>query len=317
MAAEPPYLRIAAAIKDRIARGELKAGQKIPSTRRITQEWGVAMATATKVIAALRDDGVVDTKPGAGTVVRSVQPAQSQQIAPKIAPEPDLSRDRIVRAAIAVADAEGLQMVSMRRVATDLGVATMSLYRHVSSKDDLVLYMADTVFGEQPFPQQAPPGWRACLELAARLMWTVCRRHPWAAEALSMTRPRVSPNLLVYTEWVLAVLRRFDMSMDEIMYTHLNLYGYVRGTALTLQSETQARQETGMTHQEWMRTEEPALENLLATGRYPAMAAMIADEFDYDLDKVFEYGLRLLLDGVERQVRDYTEQPANKARRNP
>jgi AcrR family transcriptional regulator len=309
--AEPPYLRIAAEIKDRIARGELKAGQKIPSTRRITKEWGVAMATATKVIAALRDAGVVDTKPGAGTVVRSEQLTPTQ----KIAPEPDLSRDRIVRAAITVADAEGLQMVSMRRVATDLGVATMSLYRHVSSKDDLVLYMADTVFGEQPFPRQAPPGWRACLELAARLMWTVCRRHPWAAEALSMTRPRVSPNLLAYTEWVLAVLRRFDMSMAEIMYTHLNLYGHVRGLALTLQSETQARQDTGMTHQEWMETEEPALVNLLATGRYPAMAAIITDEFDYELDKVFEYGLRLLLDGVERQLRDYTEQPENRARR--
>jgi DNA-binding transcriptional regulator YhcF (GntR family) len=311
--AEPPYLRIAAEIKDRIARGELKAGQKIPSTRRITQEWGVAMATATKVIAALRDDGIVDTKPGAGTVVRSAHVTRPQ----KAAPEPDLSRDRIVRAAIAVADAEGLPMVSMRRVATDLGVATMSLYRHVSSKDDLVLYMADTVFGEQPFPQQAPPGWRACLELAARLMWTICRRHPWAAEALSMTRPRVSPNLLAYTEWVLAVLRRFDMSMDEMMYTHLNLYGHVRGLAMTLQSETQARQDTGMTHQEWMETEEPALVNLLATGRYPAMAAIFTGEFDYELDKVFEYGLRLLLDGVERQLRDYTEQPATRARRDP
>lgn len=316
MLAQPPYLRIAAEIKDRITRGELKAGQKIPSTRRITQEWGVAMATATKVIAALREDGVVDTKPGAGTVVRSVQTPQAQQIAPRIAPEPDLGRDRIVRAAIAVADAEGLQMVSMRRVATDLGVATMSLYRHVSSKDDLVLYMADTVFGEQPFPQQAPPGWRACLELAARLMWTVCRRHPWVAEALSMTRPRVSPNLLAYTEWVLAVLQRFDMPKNEMMYTHLNLYGHVRGIALTLQAETQARQDTGITHEEWIQTEEPALESLLATGRYPAMARVVTgEEFDYDLDNVFEYGLRLLLDGVERQVRDYTEQPENKARR--
>lgn len=311
MPAEPPYLRIAAEIKDRIARGELKAGQKIPSTRRITQEWGVAMATATKVIATLREDGVVDTKPGAGTVVRSVQMPH----APKIAPEPDLSRDRIVRAAITVADAEGLPMVTMRRVATDLGVATMSLYRHVSSKDDLVLYMADTVFGEQPFPQQAPPGWRACLELAARLMWTVCRRHPWAAEALSMTRPRVSPNLLAYTEWVLAVLQRFDMSVDEMMYTHLNLYGHVRGLALTLQSETQARQDTGVTHQEWIETEEPALENLLVTGRYPAMAVVLAGDFGYDLDTMFEYGLRLLLDGVDRQLRDYTEQPADRARR--
>jgi DNA-binding transcriptional regulator YhcF (GntR family) len=311
--AEAPYLRIAAEIRDRIARGELKPGQKIPSTRRITQEWGVAMATATKVIAALRDDGVVDTRPGAGTVVRAVQlpPARKPER------EPDLTRDRIVRAAIVVADAEGVAMVSMRRVATDLGVATMSLYRHVSSKDDLVLYMADAVFAERPFPARELAGWRENLELAARLMWTVCRDHPWAAEALSMTRPRVAPNLVVYTEWVLSVLRRFDLSTDEMMYIHLNLIGHVRGLALTLQSETQARRDTGMTHEEWMSTEQEALAGLLATGRFPAMEQAFTQDFDYDLDKVFDHGLRFLLDGVQQRLhaRNYTDRPPTAPRR--
>ncbi|CAM3630975.1 TetR/AcrR family transcriptional regulator C-terminal domain-containing protein [Kibdelosporangium persicum] len=294
--AEAPYLRIAAEIKARIARGELKPGDRVPSTRQIVQQWNVAMATATKVISALKDDGVVDARPGAGTVVRSAAPARKP---PK---EHDLGRDRVVRAAIAIADAEGLAMVSMRRVATELGVATMSLYRHVPSKDDLVVEMADTVFAEEPFPERTPPGWREGLEIAARLLWTVCRRHPWVAEAMSMTRPRVSPNLIMYTEWTLTVLRRFGLSMSDMMYTHLSIFGHVRGLALTLQDETRARQDTGVTHEEWMTTEEDALERLLRTGRYPTMAEVIREDFDYDLDKVFDHGLRLLLDGVERQL---------------
>src|ERR1700738_251691 len=137
METEAPYRRIVAEIRDRIARGELRPGDRVPSTRRITQEWGVAMATATKVIATLRDEGVVDPRPGAGTVVRSPEPGQAPVTRKAVPREQELSRDRVVRAAIAIADAEGLAMLSMRRVATDLGVATMSLYRHVPRKDEL------------------------------------------------------------------------------------------------------------------------------------------------------------------------------------
>lgn len=296
--AEAPYLRIVAEIKARITRGDLRPGDRVPSTREITRQWGVAMATATKAIATLRDDGVVDTKPGAGTVVRSATAVTRKQ--PK---ERDLGKDAVIQAAIAIADAEGLQMVSMRRIAVDLGVATMSLYRHVPSKDDLVVEMADAAFAEHPFPDEIPDDWRTAIEFAAHLMWTVCRHHPWVAEAMSMTRPRVSPNLVMYTEWTLTVLRRHGLSMEDMMYIHLNVFGYIRGHALTLQDETRARQDSGITHEEWIETQENALDRLRASGRYPTMAEIITDEFDYDLDKVFEYGLRLMLDGVERRVR--------------
>ena len=119
----------------------------------------------------------------------------------------DLSRDRVLAAAIAIADAEGLAALTMRRVAADLGVATMSLYRHVPGKDELVLLMTDAVFGEDPLPQRAPVNWRDRLEMASRRMWAVFRRHPWAAEALSLTRPQVLPNLMSYSEWSLSALR--------------------------------------------------------------------------------------------------------------
>jgi DNA-binding transcriptional regulator YhcF (GntR family) len=303
MEIEAPYRRIVAEIRGRIARGELRPGDPVPSTRRIMREWGVAMATATKVITTLRDEGVVDTRPGAGTVVRSPEAGQAR--APrKAAPrEQELSRDRVVRAAIVVADAEGLGTLSMRRVATDLGVATMSLYRHVPGKDQLLLLMADTVFAEEPFPAQPPPGWRERLEIAARLMWTVFRRHPWAAEVLSMTRPQMMPNLLAYAEWSLSALRELGFGVDDMMYTHLALFGHVRGTALSLQSEVQAQQDSGMTNDEWIETQEPDLEGVLVSGRFPALEYVVRQQFDYDLDAVFEYGLQRLLDGVAVKLR--------------
>ncbi|MEO6769439.1 MAG: TetR/AcrR family transcriptional regulator C-terminal domain-containing protein [Umezawaea sp.] len=285
-----PYQRIVAEIRGRIASGRLRPGDRIPSTRQITREWGVAMATATKVIAALRDEGVVDTKPGAGTVVRSV---------PR---ERELGRERIVRAAIAVADAEGMSAVSMRRVATDLGASTMSLYRHVAGKDDLMLHMADVVAADETLSARPPAHWRECLEFTSRLLWTVCRRHPWVAEVLSMTRPRASPSLLFYSEWVLAALRGLGLGMDDMMYIHLNLFSFVRGLALSLQSEVRDRQDTGLTNDEWMDTQIAEFQGIVASGRYPTMEYVVTQDFEQDLDVMFEYGLRLLLDGVERQV---------------
>jgi len=294
---EAPYLEIVAEIKARIADGRLRPGDRIPSTRQITREWRVAMATATKAIAALRDEGVVDTRPGAGTTVRA-RPAAAR----RVTPEPELSRDRIVRAAMAVADAEGMAAVSMRRVATDLGVATMSLYRHVSGKDDLMMRMADAATGEEPLPAR-PASWRASLELAARLLWTVCRRHPWVGEALSMTRPRALPHLLAYSEWAMAVLRELGLPLADMTHIQYLLYAHVRTLAMGLAAETQARQDTGLTNDEWMATMASEYREITTSGRYPTMAFMVATvDFELDLDVMFEYGLRLLLDGVERRL---------------
>ncbi|WP_328607999.1 TetR/AcrR family transcriptional regulator C-terminal domain-containing protein [Amycolatopsis sp. NBC_00345] len=298
MESRAPYQGIVAEIRDRIASGRLRPGDKIPSTRQITREWGVAMATATKVIAALRDQGVVDTKPGAGTVVRSADRSFTRAI-PR---EQDLGRDRIVRAAIAIADAEGMSSVSMRRVATDLGAATMSLYRHVSSKDDLMLHMADLVAADETSSAPPPAHWRERLEFSSRLLWTVCRRHPWVAEVLSMTRPRATPSLLFYSEWVLTALRGLGLGMDDMMYIHLNLFSHVRGLALSLQAEARDRQDTGMASDEWMNTQAAEIQEIVATGRYPTMEYLVTQDFDQNLDVMFEYGLRLLLDGVEQQL---------------
>jgi DNA-binding transcriptional regulator YhcF (GntR family) len=297
MDSEAPYLRIAAEIRSRITRGELRPGDRVPSTRQITQKWGVAMATATKVIAVLRDEGVVEARPGAGTVVRA---ATSREPASKTVSRPvELSRDRIVRAGMAVADAEGFASVSMRRVATDLDVATMSLYRHVPGKEDLLELMADAAFGEQRLPEAVPRGWRARLDVAAHVVWSIFRAHPWAAEIVSLTRPQVLPNLLSYAEWVLAALRELGLSVDEMMNAHIILFGHVRGTALSLQAEVHAERDTGMTNEEWLENRDSgSLEEMFSAERFPMLGYVAEQGFDFDLDRVFEFGLQRLLDGL-------------------
>ncbi len=297
-----PYRRIASEIGDRIAAGELRPGDRVPSTREITRRWGVAMATATKAIAALRESGLVETRPGAGTVVRSTGalPKRTTSAGPR---ERELNRTRIVRAAIAIADTEGIGALSMRRVATSLHVATMSLYRHVPGKEELTLLMVDAVFGETPFPEQRPAHWRSSIEFAGRLMWRTFRAHPWAAELLSMTRPQLLPNLLDYVEWTLGPLSALGLDVDTMMSFHLTLFGHVRSTAMNLHSESQAEQDTGLTADEWLQTQEPDMRALLASGRYPAFGRIVEQEYDFDLDTLFEFGLRSLLDGFEVLLR--------------
>ena len=141
------YARIVADIRERIESGELPPGSRVPSTRRLVADYGVAMATATKALSALRQAGLVRPLPGVGTVVADGGPAPRPVPArSRKPPQASTGTDDVVRAAIEMADADGLGGLSMRRIATQLGIATMSMYRHVSSRDELVVRMLDAVF---------------------------------------------------------------------------------------------------------------------------------------------------------------------------
>src|SRR3954453_12233435 len=124
--AAPPSARIAAELRRRIASGELAPGARMPSTRAIVQRYGVAMATATKALTTLRHEGLIRSVRGVGTVVAGAQPPRRAAASParrRPAGEGGLSVATVVAAGIAVADAEGLQALSMRRVAAELGAA--------------------------------------------------------------------------------------------------------------------------------------------------------------------------------------------------
>lgn len=297
---------IVAALRERIERGELAAGDRVPSTRAIVREWGGAMATATKVLTALTREGLVQAVPGIGTVVATqrrktptaASPSTSTVRRRPTSAEP-LDIERVVATAIEIADTEGLANLSMRRIATELGVATMSLYRHVSDKDHLLLAMMDSVFRASPLPSGPPGSYREELELVARTMWAAFRRHPWLATAMSVTRPQLVSSGMAYTERVLRVLDEHGVDPATALTTHITIFTYVRGLGVNIELETEAEAATGLTGEQWMNAQEAELRAIIAKEQFPMMTRMLETAYDFDLDKVFEFGLQRLLDGLE------------------
>lgn len=290
-----PYQRIADEIRARIERRDLGPGDAVPSARQIAKDWGVALATATKVLATLRNDGLVTAVPGIGTVV-----------AHENKPEP-VRRSRrtteagVIRVAVDIADREGIAEVSMRRIASELGMATMSLYRHVPGKDELVIQMIDTVMGEIELPTPSPH-LRADLDDVAHRLWRMFRAHPWLASALSVTRPQLVPNGMRMTEHMLTRLRGAGLSLEDAMYVHVVLFSFVRGIATAIELEAEAVRESGTTPDEYIAAQQAGFQ-AIAGDEMPNLAELSAlDDFDLDLDTLFEFGLVPMLDGLDRFV---------------
>ena len=195
----------------------------------------------------------------------------------------------------------------MRRIAADIDASAMSLYRHVTDKDHLLLPMMDAAMREWRMPADPPQVRRARMELGARTLWTIFRRHRRhrrhrrLAPALSLTRPQPLPAGMAYTEGMLEALgdTRFDLATTFDI--HLTVFGYIRGTAVNLELEAEAEAATGLTNDEWVRGQEQAL-RWIAAGRFPHLARLMSTPYDLDLDALFERGLHLLLDGLALQI---------------
>ncbi|WP_113700545.1 TetR/AcrR family transcriptional regulator [Nonomuraea lactucae] len=221
--------------------------------------------------------------------------------------KPDLSVDRIVRAAIEVADAEGLQALSMRRVAEKLGVGTMSLYTYVPGKPELLDVMLDTVYAETAKPDDAPGGWRERLNLIARENWSLYRRHPWLLQ-VATSRPVLGPNVTAKYDYELRAVDGIgltDVEMDSVITL---VAGFVHGTARGAVEASQAESRTGMTDEQWWSAHAPFLGRIADASRYPTasrvgQAAGEAFGGAYSADHAFEFGLERLLDGIETLVR--------------
>lgn len=286
--------RLVAEIRARIRSGALRPGERIPSARQLVQEHGIALATAARVLDRLKRERLVRVVAGVGTVVRGSTEG------------PELSAARIVEAAIAIADDVGLGELSMRTVATEVGVPTMSLYRHVASRDELVIAMIDAVMGERkpPVKVTVPKGtarWRARLEALARLHWEGYQAHPWLAQALSMTRPQLTPKGMIHTEWLLEVLEELPIAPEARLRTCLALIALVRGMALNIEPELEAQRDTGQNPDEWMASREAEFMKLAPS--FPRLLQATSLAADMSLATLFERGLECFLDGLEAQAR--------------
>jgi AcrR family transcriptional regulator len=288
-----PFQRVAAALRERITAG-IAPGERIPSVRALVTEFGVASATASRAVALLRDEGLVESLPRVGTVVAS--PARPRHRPPRRArPEPP-DRAAVVALAVELADDDGLAAVSMRRLASELGLATMSLYGVVRGKDDLVGAMLEHLFAGEPEPATTPRGgWRDRLRASALRQWAIYGAHPWAARAISLHRPQPLPALLALAEWDLAALEEVEPDPERRFDLHIVLVGYVRGMAITLAAEREAEADTGLDADTWT-DRDPALGRAMARHAGPALRRV--GPYAYDLDRVFATGLDRLLDGI-------------------
>jgi AcrR family transcriptional regulator len=223
---------------------------------------------------------------------------------PSRGPKPALSVERIVGAAIEVADKEGLAALSMRRVADGLGIGTMSLYTYVPGKAELLDVMLDVVLGEAEVPDDVAGGWRERLEAVARENWALFHRHPWVLQVATVNRPPLGPNVIAkYDRELRAVdgIGLTEVEMDSVLALVLE---HVQGAARRSVEVSQAEQRTGMTDDEWWLANEPLLQKVFDPDRYPTASrvgpvAATAYGAAYAPEHAFEFGLQRILDGIE------------------
>jgi AcrR family transcriptional regulator len=217
-------------------------------------------------------------------------------------PDPAYSREQITAAAIKIADADGIEAISMRRIAREVNAGAMSLYRYIGSKDDLLELMADAVQGEDPLG--GPTGdWRADLERIAYHQRALMRRHPWLA-ALSPARPSFGPNTVRNTEQALRCVDGLGLDIDEMLITVLSLSSFVRGFIQSELAEVEAQRRTKLTEDEWRRTQAPYLQKIMDSGEFPLFTKVIRDAAlpHMDPDRQFDLGLGQLLDGIAARL---------------
>jgi AcrR family transcriptional regulator len=207
-----------------------------------------------------------------------------------------LNRDRIVRAAIRLADADGLEAVSLRKVATELGVGPMRLYGYIAGKEELLDLMVDAIHAEI---RPVGDGWREVLRSLAETTRQAAHEHEWLADLLG-GRPQLGPHALARGESLVAALG--DVEVDAVMPVVMAVDAYVIGAVRREIAERRAERATGLDEQRWQAALGPYLERTFATGRFPALATVVRDAAHLDADETFHLGLDFLLDGIEARI---------------
>lgn len=229
---------------------------------------------------------------------------------PQRGPKRELSIERIIDTAIEVADADGLGAVSMSRIATELGFTTMSLYRYVTSKDDVLALMQDAVCAI-PIPpddslsgtDDAPHDWREGLRRWSMATIDVMRAHPWFPD-IPISGIPLMPNNLAVLDWGLREMRALPLSDPEKMSTALLLSSYARAVGVVERDVERSRRADGPpAYGEAFTT---ALAELVTPERFPDLAPLVASGTYADADggeqDDFAFGLDRILDGIERYV---------------
>jgi AcrR family transcriptional regulator len=214
------------------------------------------------------------------------------------AERPQLSRERVLRAAVAVADGGGLAGLTIRSLATQLDVKPMSVYHYVANKDEILDGIVDMVFAEIDLPEIGKD-WRSEMRRRARSARQVLRRHPWAIGLLE-SRTRPGPATLRHHDTVLGLLLAAGFSREMTAHAYALIDSYTYGFAL---------QEAGLPFdgpETVGEIAEPIMERF-TSGDYPHMVNMAVSYYlkpGYDFGDEFEFGLDLILDNLDSRLPD-------------
>jgi AcrR family transcriptional regulator len=224
---------------------------------------------------------------------------------------PRLTREQIAATALAIADAEGIEAATMRRVAADLGVGTMSLYHYVASKAELMALMLDAIMAEQLVPAEDLPAgdWRAALTALAHAGRAMLRRHPWVLSGPHTAGGGAGgPHALRHLEQSLAAVASTGLPPEDRLDLIGSVDDYVAGFVL----KTDLEPGLESVPEEAAPEVSAYLDRELAAGGYPHIIALLGDGdrwaalrrlgTAHDRDHRFELGLRRLLDGAAAQI---------------
>jgi len=227
--------------------------------------------------------------------------------APRRGPQRALDLDAVVAAATALADADGLDAVTMRRVAEELGVGAMTLYTYVPGKAELLDLMLDTAYAGMPRADTTGRAWRERVAAVADENRALFAVHPWAA-TVSTLRPPLGPGLMAKYEDELAALEGIgldDVEMDDCLTLVLT---FVQASARDAADARAARQQSAMDDEQWWAANAGLLARLLDPGTYPlgsrvGSAAGAAHGSAHDPEHAYRFGLERLLDGIAALVK--------------
>ncbi|HEX8507999.1 MAG TPA: TetR/AcrR family transcriptional regulator [Propionibacteriaceae bacterium] len=216
-------------------------------------------------------------------------------------PKPKLSLPEVVQAGIRLADAEGLAALSMRKVASELGVGAMSLYTYLPGRSELVELMIDSVYGEQPLPDPQQ-GWRARVEHRSRQLWLLYRAHPWVLDH-NLARLPMGPNVLDSEEALYAAVAAAGVAPRQVPAIANVITWHLVGMARAQISDAEEARHTGVSAEAYYLSRNSFWVTYFDPARYPTMAAIHASGgFDDPENQDFETMLARLLDAIELLV---------------
>ncbi|WP_433696852.1 TetR/AcrR family transcriptional regulator [Nocardiopsis sp. CA-288880] len=217
-------------------------------------------------------------------------------------PRPAYSRAQITEAAIRIADAEGLEAATMRRIAAEIGAGAMSLYRYVPSRDDLIELVADRIQGEVDVAGLPSGDWRADLAHYAHGMRGMWLRHPWIA-TVHRSLPGYGPCQLLLIERVMGVLDA-HVGIDDNLGLMALLNSYIEGAVREEISSAEEARRRGLSEAQWAARSFPRIQQIVSGGEHPIFTKIVTDSRRSRLsrDEQFRQGLERVLDCIAATV---------------